>query len=386
MSKQHAKLSASGSSRWLNCPGSVEAEKPYPNKESPYAMEGTVAHEVAELCLKGEQDAEEYVGRTILNYEIDAGISSPVQEYLDYVRSFETKETLTFIEEQVDFSHVVPNGFGTSDAIIIDEPAKTAHVFDYKHGQGVLVEAFENSQGKMYCLGVQNEFDAIYDIETYVIHIVQPRKNSITHWEISSDDLKKFGQYVKQQAQLALSHDAPRVPGTSQCRWCKAAGDCKALMRFNEQIIGQEFDEFDEESLPSKDVMTIEDRKAVMDNSEIITIFINAVFASAKSTLEAGEDFPGYKLVRENKRRKWTDEAETVLKEKLGDKAFKDPQLIGITDAKKLLPKEEREKTIDNLTFTPKGDLIITPETDKRAAVIMKSVEEEFDDNSVDDL
>ena len=140
---EHAKLSASGSSRWLNCPGSVKAEEGYPNQpSSAFALEGTRAHEVADLCLKASCDADVYIGKKVLDDVIDAGMAGYVQEYLDYVRSYETATSKLFTEERVDFSHVVPGGFGTLDAAVLDYDTKTCHIFDLKYGKGVKVDAF----------------------------------------------------------------------------------------------------------------------------------------------------------------------------------------------------------------------------------------------------
>ena len=96
----HSKLSASGSKRWINCPGSVKQEEQFPDVENVYALYGTKAHELAEYCLTHDLDANEYL-KDRSGIEVDDEMIAGVQKYLDYVRTL-TGEC--FIEQKVDFS------------------------------------------------------------------------------------------------------------------------------------------------------------------------------------------------------------------------------------------------------------------------------------------
>lgn len=372
--RAHAKLSASGSSRWLNCPGSVKAEEGYSNESSVFAEEGTLAHELADTCLKKQKDAEAYVGKKITGKVIELDMARYVQEYLDYVLSHETDNSKLFTEERVDFSNIVPGGFGTMDAAVLDFDSKVCHIFDLKYGKGVEVDAYENTQAQLYALGLYNELGFLDEIESFRVHIVQPRIYNFSHWDISVTDLVKFGKWVKQRAELALTSDAPRVPGDKQCQWCKAKGECKALAKFTEQIISAEFDNLDEVEL-SEHNLSDDKKKTILDNKSLIESFLKAVESSVYEHIDAGGTFKGYKLVEGRSIRKWTDDAEAVLVEKLGDEAYK-KSLIGITDAQKKIGKEE----VDTLAYKPPGKLTLVPESDKRKAVIKQDITDDFEE------
>jgi len=375
--RKHAKLSASGSSQWLNCPGSVKAQEGLADQSSFFADEGTLAHELADLCLKGRISAEMYEGQKIgkLNiqvnsfkpdHELQKDMCEYVQEYLDYVVSHERTNTTTYTEERVDFSNIVPEGFGTMDSAVYDPETKTCHIFDLKYGKGVAVDAFENTQGQMYALGFMNELSFLENIEHFRIHICQPRIRNFSYWDISVKDLNKFGKWAKERAELALSDTAPRVPGEKQCQWCKAKGDCKALANFTQDLIMCEFDKLEK---GHADSLTDEDKKSILDNKKLIISMLDAVEDGVYLKLFEGGEFNGYKLVEGRSNRVFTDDAESFIISKLGDDAYK-KSLIGITEAEKKLGKEDMEK----ITIKPAGKLTLVPDTDKRQSVIKENL------------
>lgn len=382
--KKHAKLSASGSSKWINCPGSVEAESKIVKRQSVYAEEGTLAHELADMCLKKKVDSSTFIGKTItcesdgkvLSTVVDKEMAKFVQEYLDYVRSFETKNSQLYTEDKVDFSNIAPDGFGTMDSAILDYDTGICHIFDLKYGQGVEVSAIENTQGQLYALGFYNELKCLDVIKAFTIHIIQPRKYNFSSWEISIKDLLAFGEFAKERAKEALTPGAKRVPGYKQCEFCNAKASCTALDKFTQEIISADFDNLDK--LDSEEV-TDERVKLILDNKKLIESFLNAVESRAFDRLISGEKIPGYKLVEGKSNRKWIDGAEQTLIEKLGDEAF-EKSLIGITAAEKKLNKKE----VNELTYKPKGKLTLAPESDKRPSVT--SVSEDFENLNSEEL
>lgn len=380
----HAKLSASGSSTWLNCPGSVKAQEPYPNTSSIFADEGTMAHEIADLCLSTRNDAEAYIGRTLKSlgikigsykqtHKIDKIMADYVQEYLDYVLSHETGNSELYTEERVDFSNVVPEGFGTMDSAVLDYGKRVLHIFDLKYGKGITVDAFENTQGQMYATGMLNEYGFLDAFDTIRIHIVQPRKNNFSAWDISVKDLITFGKWVAERADLALSGNAPRVPGEKQCQWCDARADCPALMKFAEDIVRSEFAAMDDEPLDAG-MLTLEEKSLVLRHAKLIKKFISNIEDSAYEALSAGIDFPGMKLVRGSANRVIPAEAEFMLSEKLGDEAY-NKKLKGIGELEKLLGKKE----IAAIAVRPEGKIVMVASDDKRPAVIMGNITNELD-------
>jgi len=360
----HAKLSASESARWLNCAGSIKAIEQLDIKDtgSIFAAEGTAAHSLAEICLTTKYDTSELEDSKIGGIVIDAEMIDNVQDYIDYIHAlYDEDKDVLLVEELVQFTDYVPDGFGTADAIIIKPDTATCHIVDLKYGKGVKVEAEGNTQAQMYALGVMQELRALYDIRTFVMHIVQPRISNYSEWTISQQDLREFGEYVKKRAELALSPNAPRNAGEKQCQWCPAKGDCATLAAHTANIIGAEFDDLDNLDV---NILTDEHKATILKNKKLVINFLSAVEDSVFDQLARGEEFEGYKLVEGRSIRKWKPEAEEVLVDKLGDDAY-NKKLIGLTEAKKVLSKDE----IDALTIKPEGKPTLAPETDKRPSI-----------------
>ena len=169
----HATLFASGSKQWIACLGSVRLEEQFPDVENEYSLYGSNAHKLAEYCLANGLDAHDHsIGE--LDIEVDDEMIAGVQEYLDYVGSLKGE---CFIEQRVDFSPWVPEGFGTADFICIGD--NTLTVVDLKFGKGVKVFAEDNTQEILYALGAWHEYGFMFDIETIKIVIVQPRLDHI---------------------------------------------------------------------------------------------------------------------------------------------------------------------------------------------------------------
>ena len=384
----HAKLSASGSAIWLNCPGSVEAQETYEDKGSIFAEEGTMAHEIADICLSTGNDAEAYIGRTLKSlkiklshydttHKIEKIMTDYVQEYLDYVRAHETENSTLYTEQRVDFSNVVPGGFGTLDSAILVYDERILHIFDLKYGKGVTVDAFENTQGQMYGTGFYNEWGWLDAFDKIRIHIVQPRKSNFSYWDISVKDLITFGKFVAERAALALTKDAPRVPGEKQCKWCDARADCPALKKLTENVIRAKFDELDDESCDQvldSTSLTIEEKGQILRHKKLIEKFLKDIESSAYGILSNGDDFPGMKLVQGTANRMFPESAEKVIVEELGDSAYT-KKLIGIGEAEKLMGK----KKVAEITVRPEGKIVMVEESDKRPAIIVNSVASQFD-------
>lgn len=229
MFKPHAKFSASGSSKWFLCAGSLNAEEGIPNNTSPYAQEGTAAHELAELCLTQGGNCFDWVDVRLPDTNaitVTNEMASYVQQYVDFVKS---KKGEVLIEVQVDFSHIAPEGFGTCDSLVFAGDA--LHVIDLKYGKGVRVSAEENTQGILYALGAVNDYGAIYAFKTVTITIVQPRLDHVSEWTISVDELNAWGERLKQAAEYALLPDASRTAGEKQCQFCRAKSSCEIAFK-----------------------------------------------------------------------------------------------------------------------------------------------------------
>ena len=361
----HAKLSASGSARWLNCTGSVKAEQSFKDSSSPAAEYGTCAHELADIVLSTGKDIDSFLGQTLNDapsVKVDQEMIDNVQGYVNYVQSFGGEQ---FYEVRLDYSHLVPNGFGTSDAVVIVD--NVIHVIDLKMGKGVVVDAENNTQGMLYALGAVEEYGYLYDFDKVVIHIYQPRVSNFSTWELSILDLTLFGEYVTKQAIEALSDDAPRTPGDKQCQWCKAKATCPALLKHAEKTISADFDNLDD--LPDVDSLTPDKLSVILSNKKLIESWLKAVEEHISHTLLDGEEFPGFKLVAGRSLRRWAneDEAQEQLITLLDEQAF-EKKLLTVAKAEKALGAK-RKKEIENLIIKPEGKPTLAPESDKRPSI-----------------
>lgn len=374
---KHAKLSASGSHRWLNCPGSVAAEDAVgPRSSSPFAEYGTCCHELADLVLSQGGNAFDWVGRTLVennSFTVDRDSASYVQEYVDYVVSLGGHQEY---EQRVDFSDWVPGGFGTSDGIVTN--GDTLYVVDLKMGKGVRVDADHNPQGMLYALGALSERDMLQDFERVVIVIHQPRLDHISEWETTPAQIYEWAEWVKERAALALSDDAPRQPGEKQCRFCAAKATCPALFRHTQETLLADFDSLDGE-LPSTDTLSDAQLRQVLDNKKLIASFLDAVEEHVNERLSHGDTFPGYKLVAGRSVRRWKDasEAEKALVDRLGDDAF-ERKLLTVAKAEKLIGKA-KAKDLAPLIEKPEGAPTLAPESDKRKALAPNCSADDFD-------
>lgn len=366
----HAKLSASSSARWLNCPGSVNASANLPNPSSQFALEGSGAHELGEICLKTGSDTLLFLGRKLpeTHWEVDEDMVHYIQEYVDYVRQVALHGSLE-VEVRLDFSHIVPEGFGTADAIVVNPKTKTLHVIDLKYGKGIRVDAEENTQAILYALGALNDYDMLYDIETITCVIVQPRLDHISEWTITKDELIQRGEEIRIKALRCFEPDAPRIASEKACQWCLAKASCPELLAFTSKAILQEFDAFDpiDELLTPLDTLTDEQMANALASKKLILSWLDSIEHLATERLMKGDSFPGYKLVAGRSSRAWSDEEEVkgTLTPLLGDKLFTAPELISVAQAEKALGKKHKD-TLAPLVKKSEGKATLVPESDPR--------------------
>lgn len=375
----HAKLGASNAHRWLHCSGSVKAEQGYDNKSSPFAIEGTAAHELGELALIAGAEPSDWIGRPLIEnseWVVDEDMAHHVTTYTDYVRQASMGADNVEYEQRVSYADWVPGGFGTADVVILK--GDTIHVCDLKYGKGVQVDAENNPQGMLYALGAYAEFGFVSDFKTVKISIIQPRLDHISEWSISVKDLLKWAEWVSQRAEIALSPDAERTPGEKQCRFCNAKATCPALMKYTEDIIMADFDDLDD--MPSPDKLTDNQLRKVLEHKGLIEGWLTSVETVVQERLESGHGFDGFKLVEGRSLRQWesTDAAETVLADLLGDKRYS-MKLLSPAQAEKMVPKDQR-KRLEVAIVKPAGKPTMVRESDKRPAINLTNTD--FEDVS----
>lgn len=209
--KGHALLSASSSERWLHCPPSARLCESYDDKGSDYAAEGIDAHALCEYKLRralGMEAEDPTENLTWFNEEMDdcaTGYATYVLEQVEVAKQT-CADPVVMIEQHVDFSRWVASGFGTADCLIIADG--TLKIIDYKHGRGIMVDSTENPQMQCYALGALELFDGIYDIDTVRMTIYQPRRDNVSTYELSKDELYRWADEVlKPTADLAFAGD-----------------------------------------------------------------------------------------------------------------------------------------------------------------------------------
>ena len=374
MPDQHSPVAPSSAKMWLECTKSVRFGEQYgnPAQTSEAAEEGTLAHALAEDHLKKILAGKRVTTPAGLkkNPLYKPAMEEHVSTYTDYVQEILTEVKQTGdaeirIEQQLDLTPWIQEGFGTSDAVIIGDG--TMHVIDLKYGKGIPVSAEENPQLKLYGLGCINEFGCLYDIHDVVLHIVQPRLDSISEWRVSREVLEKWGEFiVKPLAQKAYAGEGEFNPGEEQCRWCLGRNRCRAYNNYVLEACQMRFDDLDgHEREPNE--LTDTEIAELLGKVDEIKRWASSVADYALEQALSGVTIPGYKLVEGTSRRKITNEGKAIdiLREN-GQTTESICKLKGITDLESLVGKKTLQELLGDLIVKPEGKPTLAPESDKR--------------------
>ena len=376
----HAVLSASGSHRWLNCTPSARLELEFENKSSVAAKEGTAAHELCEfklktaLGIKGNRPVSEFNDTEMEDCTDDyVGF---VVEQLSIVKQT-CKDPIILIEQRLDFSKYVPCGFGTGDCIIIAD--NKLHIIDFKYGKGVLVDAEENPQTKLYALGALEIYDSLYDITEVSMTIFQPRRENVSTWTISVEQLKDWAENVlKPKAVMAYNGEGNYTSG-EWCGFCKASTKCRARAEENLKLAQEEF------KFPP--LLTDDEIEEVLSVIPDLTKWANEIMAYATdAAINHGKEWAGFKVVEGRSVRKYKDEnlvAETVTANGYTD--IYRQSLITMTEMQKLMGKTKFEEILGDLIYKPPGKPTLVPVSDKRVAMNVSNAKNDFMEENIND-
>ncbi|MCK9988685.1 MAG: hypothetical protein AzoDbin1_05157 [Azoarcus sp.] len=314
----HAELSPSSAHRWIACPGSVSACRGLPDSGSEFAREGTLAHALAALSLDTGRDALDFLGRLLEDGDVtgtaQAEMCEYVQMYVQHVRNLRPDALL--VETSVPIGHLTgeDGAVGTADALAL--VGDTLHVIDLKYGRGVRVDAEENEQLGMYALGAMHLLGDLVHIKRVVLTIVQPRLDHISEWEAPLNWLETLHSCIIDAAEEAARETAVRTPGESQCKFCRAKANCRALSEYAVGAVLDDFADLDAPTLPDRiaratsrdiDSASLAPLLALLP---VIEDWCSAIRARALAEAEAGSPPPGWKLVQGRcGPRKWRKDA-----------------------------------------------------------------------------
>lgn len=371
----HAILPPSGAHRWLHCTPSARLEQEFENAESVAAKEGTAAHALCEHKLKKALRMRSK--RPVSDYDTDE-MEECTDAYVDFVMEQyglakqNCKDPLVLIEQRLDFSCCVPEGFGTGDCIIIADDK--LHIVDFKYGMGILIQAEENPQMKLYALGALELYDALYDIKDVSMTIFQPRRENVSAWTISVEQLREWAENeLKPKAQMAYNGEGEYLPG-EWCTFCRAAIKCRARAEEKLRLAQLEF------RMPPL--------LADAEIEEILTVLPDLVKWANEITTYAtdaavshGKEWRGFKIVEGRSVRKYRDEEKVAeAAQEAGYTDIYRKTLITLTEMQKLMGKKKFDEALGSLICKPSGKPTLVPVTDKRPAINVTNAGNEFNE------
>lgn len=362
--KGHALLSASSSHRWLHCPPSARLGENFEDKGSDFAAEGTDAHALCEHRLKtllGMPSDDPVENLTWYNEEMEECAT----RYASFIAELltEAKKTcadpIVLIEQRLDFSKYVADGFGTGDCVIISDG--TLHIVDYKHGKGVLVDSEENPQMMLYAIGALELFDSIYDIDTVSMTIYQPRLANISTYTTTKKKLYDWAETIlKPTAELAYEGNGEFSCG-EWCQFCKAKAECRERANSNLAVAVYEFAE--------PPLLTDEEVEDVLSKVDDLVSWANDVKEFALKAAISGKEWNGWKVVEGRSNRKYTDEKLVATAAIAAGYDPYEQRLLGITEMQKALGKAKFDEVLGAFITKPQGKPTLVPMSDKRPAI-----------------
>ena len=362
-SRAHALLSASSSKRWLTCTPSARLEDQYPDEDTEYSKEGTTAQELAQIHIEHWLNPDDKQLREMTADE--NRILLEVQPYIDYIieRFLTAKHDFgacsILLEQRLDYSDYVPEGFGTGDVILMY--GNTVEVIDLKFGKGVAVYAEENSQLRLYGLGAYKVYGDIYEPKTIRMTIHQPRLDHVTTEELSVEALLDWAENtVKPAAIKAFAGEGEYVTG-DHCRFCKVAAICRTRAEENLALTKMEF--------RSADVLSKEEIAEVLSKAPGLAAWVNAVTEYALDQALKGTIYEGFKIVEGRSVRQYKDADEVVkrvLANDVPEAMIFEKRLITLTAMEKLIGKKRFPELLGDLIFKPAGKPTLVPNSDPR--------------------
>lgn len=373
MAVKHANLSASSSVRWINCPPSAQLNASVDDIPTSYAMQGTDAHSLCEYKVKKLLGMEvENPTENLLYYDEEMEICA--DDYANYVigeveqANQMCNDPLVLIEQRLDFSQYVPDGFGTADCVIVEDRRIT--VIDFKYGLGVIVSAEKNTQMMLYALGALILFDGIYDIDEISMTIFQPRRRNVSTYTIAKTELLEWAENILRPiAELAANGEGEFKAG-NHCRFCKVKATCRKRAEYNLELAKYDFE------MPNK--LQDAEIEGILDKADELIAWVNDVKEYALEQALLGKQWHSYKVVEGRSVRKYTNE--DVVAEKVLQAGYEpyEHKILSISSMIKLLGKKKFDELLGDCIVKPKGNPTLVSVSDKRHAI--NSIQKDFND------
>lgn len=363
---KHAYLSASASERWLKCPPSAKLCAQEEDRGSPFAQQGTDAHELCQYLVEkalGRDAKDPTENLTWYDAEMQEAAEGYAAFVMDQVSEAKKlcDDPLVCVEQTLDFSKWVEHGFGTGDCVIVADDL--LHIIDMKFGVGVLVSASGedgtgNSQLKCYALGALDTFGDLYSIKRIRLSIYQPRRENVDTFELTREQLLDWAENIlAPTAKLAYEGQGEFCAG-DHCQFCKVKAYCRKRAEVNLEMAKYEFAE-----PATLDAVEI---AAILPQVDQLVRWAEDVKDYALTQALSGTRYPGFKLVEGRSNRKYSNEAEVA---RVVAEAGYDPyekKLLGVTAMTKQLGKKLFDELLSGLVEKPQGKPVLAPDTDKR--------------------
>jgi hypothetical protein len=397
MTEHHAKYSPSKLPRIILCPGSVYREKGRVQKESEYALVGTICHRLTELHLvnKSFTLAPSFINvvEQEYKYKFDKDDLDAVQEVLDwvaalYLKHADAKETLHLVEQHVTLAGyakdlkcaALVDVYGTLDFLLRFDDI--LYVIDWKYGKGVEVYP-DSSQLLAYGAGALHHsdirylgFNAIQDIR---LVIGQPKLYAGEHFKFHNIVVGDLHKFLRDDLTPKLQDLSTITPSKKACMWCLAKNDCPEKKAMQVEIAANVFAIHAE--LPKGD-MSLDELSQVLKDIPFLKSCISDLEKHAFVLLKSGKSVPDWKLVHGRSIRQWVNEKaaklyyvnrEDIDPDDLVTTKFKSP-----TQMEKLIGKKNITDDDLSLVHKPEGKPTLVLESDRRDAIEFQTAEEKF--------
>ncbi len=362
--RSHALLSASSSSRWLNCPPSARLAEHLEDTTSDFAAEGTDAHTLCEfklrralgLTLGEKQPVLKWYSQEMEDYATD--YVAFILELVNEARK-SGNEPIVLVEQRLDYSRYVQEGFGTGDAVIV--AGDTLHVVDYKHGRGVLVDAHENTQMMLYALGALELFDFLFDIKHVNMTIYQPRIGNISTYQLEAMDLVDWAENTLSPiAKLAYEGKGEFKCG-DHCQFCKAKAICRERSECNMRLAAYDFSE--------APVLADDEIEEILSKVDHLVSWANDIKTYALNAAIRGKQWQNWKIVQGRSNRKYSNETAVAEVVKGAGLDPYEQKLVTITELERRIGKARFNELLAHLIIKPEGKPTLVPRSDKREEV-----------------